>query len=105
MPQNALRTSVMLIAILFLPLLLLMAQQTSFLLINGLQGEARVIQLQGKDYVEVDALARITRGSLRFAENKIVLTLPTGAETSSHAVRPFPATPVGYSRPFPWRGH
>jgi hypothetical protein len=82
----------MLTAILFLPLLLLMAQQTSFLLIDGLQGEARVIQLQGKDYVEVDALARITRGSLRFAENKIVLTLPT--------VRPLPATPVGYSRPF-----
>jgi len=49
MPQNALRTSVMLIAILLLPLLLLMAQQTSFLLIDGLQGEARVIQLQGKD--------------------------------------------------------
>jgi hypothetical protein len=95
----------MLIAILFLPLLLLMAQQTSFLLIDGLQGEARVIQLQGKDYVEVGALARITRGSLRFAENKIVLTLPTGAETSSHAVQPLPATPVGYSRPFPWRGH
>jgi hypothetical protein len=100
MRQNALRTSVMLIAILFLPLLLLMAQQTSFLLIDGLQGEARVIQLQGKDYVEVDALARITRGSLRFAQNRIVLTLPTGAETSSHAVQPLPATPVGYSRPF-----
>lgn len=100
MRRNTVRTSVMLIAILFVPVLLLMAQQTSFLLIDGLKGEARVIQLQGKDYVEVEALARITRGSLRFAENKIVLTLPTSAETSSHEVQPLPATPVGYSRPF-----
>jgi hypothetical protein len=100
MSRNALRPSVMLIAILFLPLLFLMAQQTSFLLIDGLQGEARVIQLQGKDYVEVDALARITSGSLRFVENKIVLTLPAGAETSSHALQPLAAAPVGYSRPF-----
>lgn len=100
MPRNALRTSVMLIAIMFLPLLLLMAQQTRFLLIDGMQGEARVIQLQGKDYVEVDALVRMSSGSLRFAENKVILTLPTGAGTSSLAVQPLPATPVGYSKPF-----
>ena len=100
MPRNALRASVMLIAIMFLPLLLLMAQQTRFLLIDGMQGEARVIQLQGKDYVEVNALVRMTSGSLRFAENKVILTLPTGAGASSLAVQPLPTTQVGYSKPF-----
>ena len=102
MLRNALRASVLLIAILFLPLLLLMAQQTSFLLIDGLPGEARVIQVQGKNYVEVEGLARITGGALRFAGNQISLTLPSGGNTvpqteqSASASRPA----VGLSRPF-----
>jgi hypothetical protein len=50
----------MLVAILVLPLLVLVAQETSALLIEGQQGQARVIQVQSKNYVEVEALARIT---------------------------------------------
>jgi hypothetical protein len=42
--QNAIRTSVMLMMILVLPLLVLVAQETSALLIEGQQGQARVIQ-------------------------------------------------------------
>ena len=48
--------------ILLLPLLVLVAQETSALLIEGQQGQARVIQVQGKNYVEVEGLARITGG-------------------------------------------
>ncbi len=56
----------MLVTILVLLLLVLVAQETSALLIEGQQGQARVIQVQGKNYVEVEGLARITGGSLHF---------------------------------------
>jgi len=100
MRRNAIRTSVILVAILLLPLLVLMAQEASSLLIEGPQGQTRVIQVQGKNYVEVDQLARITGGSLRFEGNQIILTLPGSGETSSQAVQPAPAPPVVLSRPF-----
>lgn len=97
MRRNAIRTWAMLMAILLLPLLALMAQQTSSLLLDGQQGQARVIQVQGKDYVEVDGLARITGGSLRFTENQIILTLPGSGPTTAQAG---PASSAGYSRQF-----
>ena len=100
MRRNAIRTSVMLLAIVLAPLLVLMAQETSSLLIDGPQGTARVIQVQGKNFVEVDELARITGGSLRFVGNQIILTLPASGDTPSQAVQSAPASPVGYSREF-----
>jgi hypothetical protein len=100
MRRNAIQISVMLGAILLLPLLVLLAQETSSLLIEGPQGQTRVIQVQGKNYVEVDEVARLTGGSLRFAGNQIILTLPGSGDESSQAVRSAPAPPVGLSRPF-----
>jgi hypothetical protein len=96
MRRNAIRISVLLAVILLLPLLVLVAQQTSALLIEGPQGQTRVIQVQGKDYVEVDEFARITGGSLRFVGNRIMLSLP-GSDTPAQAA-PEPAT--GLSKPF-----
>lgn len=90
----------MLVAILLLPLLVLVAQETSALLIEGPQGQTRVIQVQGKNYVEVDELARITGGSLRFVGNQIILTLPGSGDRSSQAVQSAPAPQVGLSGPF-----
>jgi hypothetical protein len=97
MTRNVIRKSAVLIAMLLLPLLVLLAQQTSSLLIEGRQGEARVVQIQGKNYVEVEGLARITGGSLRFAANQIVLTLPNGGDTP---VQTEQSTPTGYSPQF-----
>jgi hypothetical protein len=96
MRRNAIRISVLLVVILLLPLLVLVAQQTSALLIEGPQGQTRVIQVQGKDYVEVDEFARITGGSLRFVGNRIMLTLP-GSDTPAQAV---PESATGLSKPF-----
>lgn len=100
MRRNAIRTSVMVVAILLLPLLVLVAEETSSLLIDGPQGQTRVLQVQGKSYVEVDELARITGGSLRFAGNRIILTLPRSGDASSQVVKSVPTPPVGLSRPF-----
>ena len=98
--RNTIRTSVMLVTILLLPLLVLVAQETSALLIEGQQGQARVIQVQGKNYVEVEALSRITGGSLRFAGNQIILTLPGGANAAPQAEQSAPAPAAALSRPF-----
>ena len=94
------RTWWMLVAMALSPLLVLAAQQTTTLLIEGQQGQAPVVQVQGKNYVEVDELARVTGGSLRFLGNQIILTLPASGDTSSQSVQSPPAPPVGYSRPF-----
>src|SRR4029077_11372709 len=68
----------------------------------GPQGQAKVIQVQGKSYVEVDELARITGATLRFAGNKIILTLPVDGDTSSQTEQsaPVPRPMAGLSRPF-----
>ena len=101
MSRNAIRTSMMLVTILLLPVLVLVAQETSSLLMEGRQGEARIIQVQGKSYVEVEGLARITGGSLRFAGNQIILTLPRGGDTASQTERSVsvPRPTDGLSRP------
>lgn len=96
--RNAIRTSVMLVTILLVPLLVLVAQETSALLIEGQRGQARVIQVQGKNYVEVEGLARLTGGSLRFAGNQIILTLPGSADAAPETEHSAPATTL--SRPF-----
>jgi hypothetical protein len=96
MRRNAIRISVLLVVIVLLPLLVLVAQETSSLLISGPHGQTRVIQVQGKNYVEVDEFARITGGSLRFVGNRIMLSLP-GSDTPAQAA-PEPAT--GLSKPF-----
>jgi hypothetical protein len=87
----------MLAAILVLPVLVLVAQQTSSLAIDGQQGQAKVIQVQGKNYVSVDGLARITGGSIRFVGNQIILSLPGAGGGNSSAPAP---SPQGFSKQF-----
>jgi hypothetical protein len=99
MGRKAIRISTLL-AVLLLPLLILVAQQTNVLLIDGKDGQAGVIQVRGKNYVALDELTRITGGSLRFAGNQIVLTLPGSGTTSSPRVQLASEPAVGYSREF-----
>jgi hypothetical protein len=51
------------------------------LIVSGRPGLARVVQMNGRSFVEIQSLARIVNGSLRFNENQIILTLP--ASTTS----------------------
>ena len=99
MRRNTIRSSMMLVTILLLPLLVLVAQETSALLVEGRQGQAKMIQVQGKNYVEVDELARITGGSLRFVGNQIILRLP-GSDTPAQAAQLAPEPAAGLSKPF-----
>src|SRR5215470_5315261 len=101
MRRNPIRIS-LLLGVLLLPLMILVAQQTTALLVEGPSGVAQVIEVQGKRYVEVEELARITGGSLRFAGNQIILTLPASGSRSSQTVQSGSASApeVGYSREF-----
>ena len=75
-----------------LALTLAAQQQVTSLVVAGQQGQARVMQVQGTNYVEVNGLARITGGSLSFSGNQIVLTLPGSGGDSSAPAASTPAS-------------
>ncbi|MHB8501398.1 MAG: hypothetical protein ACYDCG_00500 [Candidatus Acidiferrales bacterium] len=52
------------------------AEENRTLMISGQAGEAPVVKRQGKSYVELEALAKLTHGSLSFSGNQITLTMP-----------------------------
>jgi hypothetical protein len=55
-----------------------------FFVVAGEPGQATVVRIQGKSYVELEDLARLTRGSLSFNGNQTTLTLPgSGANTAT----------------------
>jgi hypothetical protein len=64
------------------------AMENRSLAISGQPGQAPVIQVKGKSYVDVEALARITNGSLSFKGTQITLTLPGSAPSGAAATPP-----------------
>jgi hypothetical protein len=74
----------------------LAAQQSNSLIIAGQPGSAKVIQVGGHKYVEVEGLARLTNSSNSVIGNQIVLTLSgSTTDTASPA-----APPTGFSKEF-----
>jgi hypothetical protein len=71
----------------------LVAQQSSSLAIAGQQGSAKVVQVNGRNYVEVEGLARITGSSISFNGNQIVLNLAGASASGANA-------PDSFSRDF-----
>ncbi|HYL68277.1 MAG TPA: hypothetical protein VEX69_03850 [Candidatus Limnocylindria bacterium] len=74
----------------------LAAQQSDSLIIAGQPGSARIIHVEGRNYVEVEGLARLTNGSISFNGNQIVLTMQ-GATASTPTA---PPPPAGFSKDF-----
>ena len=65
--------------------------------VQGYQGQATVIRNHGRVFVDVQDLARITKGSLSFEEDRIILTLsPSDASEPARDV----ATKAGFSHAF-----
>jgi hypothetical protein len=56
-------------------------QQTGTLSIAGQPDQAPLVRLRGKSYVDIESLARITHGSVRYQGSQIILTLPQQAAT------------------------
>jgi hypothetical protein len=90
------------LTILIVPILALSqaAQQTRTLIVNGQPGQATVVQVNGRSYVDVEALARITNGSLGFNGNQITLTLPSAASAPAAAASTNPPPDAGLSKGF-----
>jgi len=64
--------------------------------VQGYPGQASVIRYQGRVFVDAQALAQITNGSLSFEKNRVILTLPGPDGSSSSG----DAHTSGFSRPF-----
>src|ERR1017187_3588574 len=68
-------------------------RQTGTLTIAGLPDQASVVRINGKSYVDIESLARITHGSVRFQGSQTILTLPasvgaTGAPSAQPVKTP-----------------
>jgi hypothetical protein len=56
-----------------------------------------VLQISGTSYVDIEALARLANGSLKFSGNQITLTLPASGVDSATTS---PETQAGFSKEF-----
>jgi len=70
------------------------AQQNGTLIVSGQPGQTPVVQINGKTYVDVEALARLTNSSLSFKGNQVILT-PPGPAPSTPPGAPEPSAPAG----------
>jgi hypothetical protein len=69
--------------------------------VDGHPGNAPVVQINGRSYVEVESLARIISGSLAFQPNSITLVLPLSAPSPATAdTQPPPPPKPGFSKDF-----
>jgi len=91
------------LAVLAVPALALSqpVQQSGTLTVSGHSGQAPVLQINGRSYVDIEALARLTNGSVGFKGNQITLTLPASAAGTPTIAPPAsqPASP-GFSKDF-----
>jgi len=89
MKEKLFKSVLMLVVLLVLPGLSWSqdAQQNLRLIVAGQPGQIPIIQMNGKSYVDVDALARLTNSSLSVKENQVILT-PRGSAPSTPSADP-----------------
>jgi len=75
------------------------AQQNGTLIVSGQPGQAPLVQMSGKSYVDVETLARLANGSLSFKGSQITLTLPAADTTATVPSESQPST-SGFSKDF-----
>jgi len=90
--RNALLVAVLLMMVAVAPAQT--QREREVLSIEGYSGEANVIHSQGRVFVDVQDLARITNGSLRFERDRMILAVGTASTAGENAKK------RGFSRPF-----
>src|SRR5579862_6757878 len=103
MKNSLLGTGLMLVALLVVsgPGLSQSMQQNWTLIVSGQPGQAPVLRVNGRSYVNTEALARLTSGSLTFNGNQITLTLPSSGTDAPAAAPPASqAAASGFSKDF-----
>src|SRR5450631_3802089 len=69
------------------------AQQNLTLVVTGQPGQTPIVQMNGKSYVDIDALARLTNSSVSIKGNQVILT-PQGSAPSTLAADHEPSAPT-----------
>jgi hypothetical protein len=64
------------------------------LVVNGQAGKTTVVQVNGRSYVDVEALAQIANGTVAFKDNQITLTVPASGSSGQQS------SPPGFSKEF-----
>jgi hypothetical protein len=72
-------------------------QKSSTLAVSGHSGEARLLRVNGKSYIDIEELARLTQGTLSFKSNQTTLTLPSSSRDVPALA---PHANIGFSRAF-----
>jgi hypothetical protein len=67
------------------------ANQNRTLIVNGQSVNVLVIQVNGRSYVDLEALARAANGSLSYSGNQIALSLPGSSSNANTTAAPAPA--------------
>jgi len=70
------------------------AQQNLTLIVTGQPGQIPIVQMNGKSYVDIDALARLTNSSVSIKGNQVILT-PRGSAPSTLPADHEPSAPAG----------
>jgi hypothetical protein len=75
--------------------------QSRTLIVNGQSEPVKIMELDGRLYVDLESLARVANGTLGFSGNQITLTLPSSAAGTESAAAPskLPAN-SGFSKEF-----
>ncbi len=66
------------------------------LVVNGQAGKTTVVQVNGRSFVDVEALAQIANGTVAFKDNQITLTVPASASSGASGQQ----SPPGFSKEF-----
>ena len=64
------------------------AQVSRTLIVNGQTGQVTVVQINGRSYVDLEALAQLANGLLAIQGNQIMLTLPGASNGSAASASP-----------------
>lgn len=69
-------------------------QRAASVVVNGRYGQADTVMLNDREFIDIQALARIAQGSVAFQGKRIVLTLPSGrGDGTPEPAAPQPAAP------------
>ena len=95
--------SVIVTVAMIVPIMAMSQGQIQTLMVSGHPGSVPVTQRNARNYVEVEALARVINGSLSFTGNQITLTLSAAGGNAAAAAAPAaegPSANTGFSREF-----
>lgn len=62
--------------------------QSGTLVITGQQDQAPLMRINGRSYVDIESLARVTHATVRYTGSQVILTLPSGSQSEQPVSTP-----------------